>query len=273
MGPRYAIVMVPRRWLGHLRGDAMRPTEAETKDAAGQLGPLRAETTKAPTGDIPSNLSIIVKKEPRPWRQVTGNSFVALTPRLLSSTFTFMAQRNSEYERKPRDLYETPEWASKVILEYIPYDALIWEPACASGKMARAVYAQWASDLVTDYGVSGADFLKTTHVPEGCNCIITNPPFGRNAQAFIEHGLELLQKIEDPTFHMAMLLPINFDAAMTRSHLFGQCKFFRTKVVLTRRIVWIERTDGIKEAPSENHAWFLWSNASIDPPTIRYYYP
>lgn len=182
-----------------------------------------------------------------------------------------MAQRNSEYERKERDLYETPEWVTHVILNYIPYDKIIWEPACASGKMAQVLHATFASDLVTDYGKSGRDFL-TEPLPAGCDAIVTNPPFGRNAQKFIEHGLKLLRESEEPTYFLAMLLPINFDAAATRSHLFGHCGAYRGKVILTKRIVWFEREDGEKAAPSENHAWFIWHNYNSNPPTVEYYY-
>lgn len=183
-----------------------------------------------------------------------------------------MAQRNSEYARKERDLYETPEWVTDVIMDYIPASALIWEPACASGRMAQRLHATFASDLVTTYGKEGVDFLKA-ELPPGCDTIITNPPFGRNAEAFIRHALKLLRNSEyGYHFFIAMLLPINFDAASTRADLFGACPEFRTKVILTKRIVWFEREDGEKAAPSENHAWFIWTNWTGGPPNIEYYY-
>lgn len=53
-----------------------------------------------------------------------------------------MVQRISNYERQPRDLYETPEWVTHALLrsKLVPFYKLQWwEPTCASGKIAREV--------------------------------------------------------------------------------------------------------------------------------------
>jgi hypothetical protein len=79
-----------------------------------------------------------------------------------------MVQRISNYERQPRDLYETPEWVTHALLrsKLVPFYKLQWwEPACASGKIAREVNAVYASDIVTGYGMV-LDFLTTTDVPQ-----------------------------------------------------------------------------------------------------------
>lgn len=183
-----------------------------------------------------------------------------------------MAQRNSGYERKPRDLYETPEWVSLALKPYIPKNAIIWEPACASGKMARALGASFATDLVTDYGQEGVDFLARNNLPGKTTAIITNPPFNREAEKFIRHGINLLSHTRNG--FMAMLLPVAFDSAKTRGDMFGKCAYFASKLVLTSRIVWFENTES-SSGPSENHAWFLWrfnhpSNTEL--PTIDYHF-
>lgn len=184
-----------------------------------------------------------------------------------------MAQRQSGYERKERDLYETPEWVTRALLPHIPGCARIWEPACASGKIARVVNAAYASDLVTDFGESGQDFLKTTELPPGINAIITNPPFNKAAEAFIRHGLKLLEEVSDtpnPGF-MAMLLPVDFDSGKTRRDIFADCKAFSQKLVLTSRITWFDPPPGEKKkGPSQNHAWFVWNYANKDIPTLEY---
>ena len=59
-----------------------------------------------------------------------------------------MSQRDSGYERKERDLYETPEWVTECLLPHLPRrDISIWEPACGSGKMSR-VLARRARDVI-----------------------------------------------------------------------------------------------------------------------------
>ena len=53
----------------------------------------------------------------------------------------------------------------------------------------------------------------------------------------------------------------------TRRHLFGESTSFAKKVVLTRRVRWIEGSTG---APSFNHAWFCWDRSHSGPPSIAY---
>lgn len=188
-----------------------------------------------------------------------------------------MAQRKSEYERKERDLYETPEWVAHALKPYIPHDSVIWEPACASGKLARAVNATYTTDLVTDYGTPDVDFLKVDRLPYRngpCNAIITNPPFGKEAEKFARHALKLLDYPNALPFFLALLLPTDFDAAGSRHDIFEHNTRYSCKLILTKRIVWFERTDGKKAAPSMNHAWYMWTNdkAPAQRPIIRYYY-
>jgi hypothetical protein len=59
------------------------------------------------------------------------------------------------------------------------------------------------------------------------------------------------------------LLPCDFDSAKTRARYFGDCPEFVGKIVLRERIVWFQRSDGIREAPKENSAWFLWERSPL----------
>lgn len=176
-----------------------------------------------------------------------------------------MAQRHSEYDRQPRDLYETPEWVTDVIVpELYGYD-YIWEPACGSGKMSARLRYHGFEVSGTDIELQNADFLNRDWGLSP-DAIVTNPPF-KLAQKFIERSLELMD-INDVGL-TAMLLPINFDAAKGRRHLFGSCNKYRGKIVLTKRIVWFEPAIA---QPSENHAWFIWRSVGAFTPWIKYYY-
>jgi hypothetical protein len=159
-----------------------------------------------------------------------------------------MSQRDSGYERKERDLYETPAWVTATLLQ----DGLrpaerIWEPACGSGKMVSALGVLDAEIIGTDID-TGIDFLQATEPL--AQAIITNPPYVL-AQEFIEHALRLTA----PDGFVAMLLRTDYDHAKTRQHLFGGCPHFARKLVLTKRIKWFEDTKG---QPSFNHAWYVW---------------
>ena len=166
-----------------------------------------------------------------------------------------MSQRNSGYERKERDCYETPAWVTEALLPHLPESVKdIWEPACGSGKMVAVLKGAGFKVRATDID-SGTDFLEQ----RGCfiDAIVTNPPYAL-AQEFIEHALSMGD-------HVAMLLRTDYDHAKTRQYLFG--KSFAKKLVLTKRIKWFEDSKG---QPSFNHAWFIWDHAHNGPPILAY---
>ncbi len=174
-----------------------------------------------------------------------------------------MSQRDSGYERKERDLYETPEWVTDCIVDYIDPDSHVWEPACGSGKMVRALNKRWTDVYGSDIE-TGHDFLKCNCMPSPhTTVIVTNPPYVF-AREFIEHALRLTKPVEGV---VAMLLRTDFDHAKTRQHLFGECDQFHLKVVLTKRIKWFEDSKG---QPSFNHAWFVWDWQNVGVPELAY---
>lgn len=179
-----------------------------------------------------------------------------------------MSQRNSGYARKERDLYETPEWVTAALRPHMPRPVSeAWEPACGSGKMAKALASWCGSVTSSDIAQSQSfDFLKA-ELPGGVDAIITNPPY-EIAPEFVEHAIRLTESIGGM---VAMLLRTDFDHAKSRSHLFGHCPAFAKKVVLTKRIVWFEPEPGAKgRSPSFNHAWFIWDWKSEGAPTLAY---
>jgi hypothetical protein len=51
-----------------------------------------------------------------------------------------MSQRESGYERKALDQYETPSWVTLALVPHLPeINGVIWEPACGGGKMVAAL--------------------------------------------------------------------------------------------------------------------------------------
>jgi hypothetical protein len=179
-----------------------------------------------------------------------------------------MGKHETGFERADRDLYPTPAWAVAALAEHLELAGKsVWECAAGTGKMAEALKAAGAARVYcTDvidrgYPLDGLfDFTGGGNPPAlpPVDLIVTNPPYGRGnrvAVNFIESGR---RQIADRGT-LALLLPVDFDSAKTRSHLFRDDQYFTGKLVLTRRIVWFERSDGEKEAPKENHAWFIWS--------------
>lgn len=172
-----------------------------------------------------------------------------------------MSQRDSGYERRERDLYETPAWVTEALIPHLPAsDCIIWEPAAGGGKMVAALKASGidveASDIAT-----GRDFL-TQPCPCPFGAIVTNPPY-ELATEFIQRALSLIPAHG----FVAMLLRTDFDHAKTRKHLFADNRAFCKKLVLTKRIKWFEDSKG---QPSFNHAWFIWSAQNQGAPVLAY---
>jgi hypothetical protein len=171
---------------------------------------------------------------------------------------------DSNYERKDRDLYETPFWVTHALVPHLPAGRKIWEPACGSGSIVR-VLASYGYDVYASDVADGEDFFadNTAHGSDG---IITNPPY-TDVAVFIQHAIDVMMPNNG---FVAMLLAADFDSAKSRRNLFADCPIFSKTVVLTKRIVWFERTDGKPAAPSENHRWFIWDWKHGGPPTIGY---
>jgi hypothetical protein len=172
-----------------------------------------------------------------------------------------MSQRESGYERKALDQYETPLWVTLALVPHLPkISGVVWEPACGGGKMVAAL-RQANFDVIGSDIADGADFLRHLPPTRDISAIITNPPYAL-AREFIEHALHL-----DGVRVVAMPLRTDFDHAATRAHLFADCAMFAKKVVLTKRIRWFEDSTG---SPSFNHCWMIWDRQHGGEPTLAY---
>lgn len=188
-----------------------------------------------------------------------------------------MSQRNSGYDRKPLDCYDTPGWVTDALLRFLVDDRRIenvWEPAAGAGLMMAALAGCGCKVLATDLlprhpVVMQLDFMQATlDQAVDVRAIITNPPFGEAGEQFVERALMLMREREGI---VAMLFRADFDSAISRRKLFADHPAFAKKIVLTRRIVWFVEADGKpKASPSFNHAWFIWDWKHRGPPTIGY---
>jgi hypothetical protein len=118
-----------------------------------------------------------------------------------------VSQRDSGYDRKPFDRYETPAWVTAALSPHIKKLAHhVWEPAAGSGVMAEALrgagYRVYATDIE-----SGVDFLKTEALPDLVQCVCTSPPYNL-AREFIEHSLRLTRPVGGV---VAMLLRTDYE--------------------------------------------------------------
>ena len=177
------------------------------------------------------------------------------------------------YPRAPDDFYPSPDWVVDALCEYVDLAGRwVWECAAGDGRMAEALKRAgarvYASDIV-DRNYAALDELldftarRSPKVFSTDPVIITNPPLseegkkdGRLAMRFIEAALQHTERRGS----VALMLPPEFDSGSTRRKFFADCPRFAGKIVLLDRPVWFSRSDGIREAPKGNYAWFLWSH-------------
>jgi hypothetical protein len=146
--------------------------------------------------------------------------------------------RNSGYERQKHDLYVTPQWV---------YDGLY--------KVEKFPGGQWECAPIN----ATFDFLDCSQ-SEAPN-IVTNPPFSLSDK-FAEHAIALTK---ESAGKVALLLPVTWDCAKKRIHLFDRP--FKCKYIFIKRIRW-ENVVQKKNPPMHNHAWYVWDWSYEGPRTF-----
>ena len=121
------------------------------------------------------------------------------------------------------------------------------------------------SDLV-DYGRPDCfwrrDFLLEHKLPDGCEGIVTNPPY-KLVEQFVEHALDLCPRV-------IMLLRLAFYESERRCVLLeerglARILVFRKRLPMMHRDGW----EGRKGNSGMAFAWFVWDRAHGGPTTIN----
>ena len=172
-----------------------------------------------------------------------------------------MSQRVSGFKRLPSEGINTIEaWPVRALLKHLPIRSA-WDPCEAGGSLLASLQRCGVEAVGTSH-----DFFTIRKPPVEVDAIVMNPPYGEQrrgelAVRFLQHALPL------PVQYIVALLPIDFDSAIGRQHLFRHCPSFMGKIVLLGRLRWITDSTG---SPSTNHCWLLWDRANVEAPTIRY---
>jgi hypothetical protein len=173
------------------------------------------------------------------------------------------------HSERGADLYETPSVAVEALLRVEKLPHFLWEPAAGHGAIVDVLRAAGhsvvASDLIdygspTHFGVR--DFFREAKAPDGCEAIVTNPPY-RLAQQFVQHALELVPLV-------VMLLRLAFLESERRrtildSGTLARIHVFRNRLPMMHRDGW----QGPRASSAIPFAWFVWSRTHAGPPTIN----
>jgi hypothetical protein len=166
-------------------------------------------------------------------------------------------------ERKD-DLYETPACVTHALLEVERLPRRIWEPAAGHGAIVQVLRAAGHEVVATDlieYGepdqAARRDFLLEHHAPDGCEAIVTNPPF-KLAGEFAAHALNLVPRVF-LFLRLAFLESKRRSAILDGGHL-ARVHVFRNRVMLHR-----DGWTGPKTGSAIAFAWFVWSRGHHGP--------
>jgi hypothetical protein len=156
------------------------------------------------------------------------------------------------------DLYETPACATNALADVERLPHWLWEPASGRGAIVNVLrdrgHVVIATDI-RDYGFalhSVADFLTQTRAPDGCDAIITNPPY-QIATEFTRHALDLVPRVY-------LLLRLAFLESTRRSDVLerrglARVHIFHKRLPMMHRDGW----QGRRASSAIPFAWFCWS--------------
>ena len=135
-----------------------------------------------------------------------------------------MSATNRWAVRSPGDFYETPAWAVRAILPYLPLNGVRVDAGCGTGAIMMCLPEKTIGVEVSPVHAAAAR-AKGHHVVEqdfltyeqNAGLVISNPPFVL-AEQFIQHAHTLVAQWGGVT---AMLLRLNFLASQKRAGLFS----------------------------------------------------
>jgi hypothetical protein len=182
------------------------------------------------------------------------------------------------------DCYDTPPVAVSALLKVESLPKRIWEPACGTGNIVKALRDAGHHVIATDLNdrgcpnsLSRVDFLfcgrpywphcgcGTQSGPHACECgydaIVTNPPFAL-AEKFVARA------IQDAPY-VAMLLRLAFYESDRRSHILDSAGLARIHV-FANRLPMMHRAgwEGRKANSGMAFAWFVWERGHLGPALI-----
>lgn len=138
-----------------------------------------------------------------------------------------------------RDLFQTPNYATLLLVPYLEKNVLVWEPAVGRGKIRWVLEEEgmsvWGSDILfnLEYAHEKFNFITQDKDPqflETVDYIITNPPFSLK-RAFYERCLHYWYKYSIP---FALLIPADYSGWIIKACMNGA-----VKLIPTRRIDYI----------------------------------
>lgn len=175
-------------------------------------------------------------------------------------------------EREKNDYYATDPALVDDLLYYEQFDEYIWECACGGGHISEALKRRYgktvfSTDLI-HRGYEGQqpgsiDFLQRKSPWHGD--IITNPPYGKFGQLFVEKAMELLTE----EHKCAFLLKLLFLETQGRKKMFKKFPPKTIYVYSTRQSCW-KNGKPMEGSSAVCYAWYIWVKGFTGDPIIKW---
>lgn len=167
-----------------------------------------------------------------------------------------------------RDMFQTPHYATRLLLPFLKPYTLVWEPAAGQGRMAEVLetqHAVWQSEcpgFLRD-NCEWWNFLtqeRDEHWMGSIDYIVTNPPFSKKKQ-FYEKCWHYWKLYQIP---FALLIPADYAGWIIKAVHDDMCQ----KIIPTRRIDYITPTGlhGGNGHTSRFHSMWLVKGLNIQMP-------
>jgi hypothetical protein len=187
---------------------------------------------------------------------------------------TSRAIHRSGYDRRDHDFYATPDWVTEALLRHVQFRGRVWEPCCGTGAITSVLQRHGYDVTSTDiadhgFGTPGVDFLSCQAVAEGCQAIVTNPPYGANTSShvssgksatamlrFVDHAMRLTGSMQG---QLALLVRFQWVVGQRAAALMSAGPFAAV-IGLTHRIQWFDR-GAATNISQHHHAWVVFDHA------------
>lgn len=163
-----------------------------------------------------------------------------------------------------RDLFQTPRYATRLLLPFLKPYTMVWEPAAGQGRMVDVLetsqHAVWASDIVVPDGqvYEQFNFLEQGRDSEWMkqiDYIITNPPFSKKKQ-FYDKCLHYWRLYQIP---FCLLIPADYSGWLIKAVRDDGC----VKIVPDHRINYITPTGLDEREGHTSNFHSLWLTQGI----------
>ncbi len=188
---------------------------------------------------------------------------------------TLGASNHTGKEREGNDYYATDPVAIDRLVgnSFLELPHKIWECACGQGHLSEELkffgYDVVSTDLVDRGYGDVCDFLKTDVMPDGCECILTNPPY-KYALESTKHSLELLP---DGGYSVMFLKTTFLEGKKRYKELFS-CSppiyvlQFSERVLCAKNGDFKRMRDGGGSAVA--YAWYVWKKGFYDTTEVKW---